>query len=289
MGYTSYSFSDRLERSVASNYTTASVDTLFTQNVEKKAHETMLPTGALLRECRDSVAHPNTIPIVFALDVTGSMRDIPVNLIREGLPKLMSKLIQGGQEDASLLFLAIGDHECDRAPLQVGQFESGDAELDLWLTRTWLEGNGGGNSGESYLLAWYYAAFHTSIDSLEKRGQKGYLFTVGDEPCLDVLPGNAIKGIMGTGQANTYTKEELLAKVQEKYHVFHFHISEGRNNHRALEQWQKMLGQNCINVIDYKKVPELLSDTLNSHVAYNTDGIAVIGTALGVEETEIML
>lgn len=270
MGNTSYNFSARTLRSEKLNYTSASLNSLFSQNIEKAIHETMLPSKALLRECRDSETHPVTIPIIFSLDVTGSMRTIPENLIREGLPKLMSKLIQDGQKDASLLFLAIGDHECDRAPLQVGQFESGDEELDLWLTRTWLEGRGGGNVGESYLLAWYYAAFHTSTDAFEKRGQKGYLFTVGDEPCLDTLPSNAIKQIMGTEKASTYTRQELLAKAQEKFHVFHFHISEDRENKSALKQWEGMLGQNCIDVKDYRKVPELLADTLNSHVKFNS-------------------
>src|SRR5690606_5631209 len=102
----------------------------------------------------------------------------------------------------SVLFLAIGDHETDSAPLQVGQFESGDAELDLWLTRTWLEGKGGANSGESYLLAWYFASKFTKLDSLDKRGQKGFLFTIGDEPGLSILPKRAINEIMNDGDMN---------------------------------------------------------------------------------------
>ena len=108
----------------------------------------------------------------------------------------MGGLIQNGIPDPTLLFLAIGDHECDKSPLQVGQFESGDPELDLWLTRTWLEKGGGGNAGESYLLAHYFAAYHTDIDAYNKRGKRGFLFTVGDEPGLTSLPGRVIDEIM---------------------------------------------------------------------------------------------
>jgi hypothetical protein len=71
-----------------------------------------------------------------------------------------------------------------------------------------------GNAGESYLLAWYFAAFHTRTDAFEKRNQKGILFTVGDEPCLKVLPASAIREIMGTGQ-QTYTHYELLEEAQK--------------------------------------------------------------------------
>ena len=69
----------------------------------------------------------------------------------------MDKIIQSGIKDPQVLFLAIGDHECDTSPLQVGQFESSDELLEHWLTHVWLEGGGGGNRGESYALAWHFA------------------------------------------------------------------------------------------------------------------------------------
>jgi hypothetical protein len=134
------------------------MDTVFEQNRKRKIHESMDPKTIKLREARDSAEHPNVFPVILGLDLTGSMGSIPVYLIREGLPHIMGKLIQKGFNDASLLFVGVGDHENDDAPLQVGQFESGDDELDTWLTRTWVEGGGGGNAGESYLLAWYFAA-----------------------------------------------------------------------------------------------------------------------------------
>jgi len=150
MGHSSYSYSDREIRSKSLGYDTvtkATADTVFKQNKLGMIHEEMKPSKALLRESRDSETHPNSVPIVVALDETGSMGDIPIHMVKEGLPKMVSKIIQNGVPDPQILFLGIGDHECDSAPLQVGQFESGDAELDLWLTRTWNERGGGANAG----------------------------------------------------------------------------------------------------------------------------------------------
>jgi len=265
MGNSSYSSSDRTIRAASMQYHTKTVNEIFTQNVERKCHKDMDPKDVLKRECRDSVAHPTAVPVQLYLDVTGSMGHIPHSLIKDGLPTLMGSLIQNGVQDVALMFGCIGDHENDRVPLQVAQFESGDAELDMWLTRSYLEGGGGGNAGESYLLAWYFAANHVSTDAFEKRKQKGFLITIGDEPCLRNLPVTAVKGVMGdtaVGQGN-FTREELLAAAQEKNHVYHIQI-----NHRARgcdTAWREMLGNNLIEITDYKTISKVISDLILAH------------------------
>lgn len=262
MGYTEYCSTTRAIRAETLDYATADINTIFTQSRENRAHAEMSPKGVKVRECRDSETHPNAFPIIIGLDVTGSMRQIPHELVKDGLPTLMTTLIQRGIKDASLLFCAVGDHECDRFPLQIGQFESGDAELDLWLTRTFLEGGGGGNAGESYLLAHYFAAFHTSTDAFEKRGQKGILFTIGDEPGLKSLPASVIKSVMGSTQASTYSDVELLQKVQEKYHVFHIVVLHSQGAEHSLRYWKNLLGQNCLTVDSPSKVATTIAETV---------------------------
>lgn len=257
MGGTRYDFGARESRAKKVGYASKSAAEIFTQNALHKAHESMNPNGVIFREARDSDVHPNTVPIILGLDVTGSMGHIPHELIKDGLPKLMGGIIQGGVPDPALLFLGIGDHECDRYPLQVGQFESGDEELDMWLTRTYIEGGGGGNAGESYLLAWYFAAFHTKTDAFEKRGQKGLLFTVGDEPGLKTLPASAIKEIMGQGQ-QTYTHLELLAEAQKRYDVYHISVLHSGQAINADVEWKELLGQNCLSIEDHREIPNVI-------------------------------
>lgn len=262
MGNSLYSSENRAVRSTNMGYTTRSRDEIFTQNVEKKIHAEMNPKGVVIRECRDSELHPNTVPIQVYLDVTGSMGMIPHEMIKDGLPTMMGTIIQAGVPDAAVMFGAIGDHECDKAPLQIGQFESGDAELDMWLTRTWLEGNGGGNAGESYLLAWYFAANHISTDAWEKRGKKGFVFTIGDEPCLKNLPLSAVKEIMGdsaAGQA-TISRDELLAEAQRTNHVYHIQVDHGGRS--AAPSWKEMLGENLITITDYRNVAKVIADII---------------------------
>ena len=285
MGYTSYSVENRSMRSTSMGYHTKDVDEIFVQNKKRQIHESMNPEGIKFRECRDSEAHPNSTPIIIALDVTGSMGEIPHEMIKDGLPTMMSKLIEEKVEDAAVLFVAVGDHVYDRAPLQVGQFESGDEELDMWLARTYLEGGGGGNFGESYHLAWYLAARHTAMDSLEKRNRKGFLFTIGDEPVLKTLPKSAIKEIFNEDIQDNINIEDLLEEVQQKYNVFHLHITEGFHGEDALKGWQTLLGQRCIKLSSYKKVAETIASTVLSH---KTETQQTVNTSTN-SETETML
>lgn len=237
---------------------------------EKSMNLAMNPHGIKLRESRDSDEHPESLAIVLALDVTGSMGSIPQYLVGTGLPHLMDKLIEGGIADPQVLFLGIGDHECgDQAPLQVGQFESSDELLDHWLTKLYIEGGGGGNDGESYLLAWYFAGDHTDIDCYNKRKQKGFLFTVGDEKCLPDIQGRRLKKIMGEGEFSNASSAALLDRARAKYHVRHLHLKEGFNGQReeVMDEWKQRMRDDLI-VIDHKeavadKIASLIIDEMS--------------------------
>lgn len=287
MGGTRYDFGAREDRAKKVGYASKSASEIFTQNALRMAHESMNPNGVIFREARDSDVHPNTVPIILGLDVTGSMGHIPHELIKEGLPKLMGGIIQGGVPDPALLFLGIGDHECDRYPLQVGQFESGDEELDMWLTRTYIEGGGGGNAGESYLLAWYFAAFHTKTDAFEKRGQKGLLFTVGDEPGLKTLPASAIKEIMGQGQ-QTYTHLELLAEAQKRYDVYHISVLHSGQAIDADVEWKELLGQNCLSIEDHREIPNVIKKIICDKHKSSVSGLGINPVSGGLDNIEML-
>lgn len=220
------------------------------------------PHGLRFRESRDSVAHPRSNAIVVAFDVTGSMGTIPEHFAREKLGGLMRMLVERAYiEDPQLLFAAVGDTYSDKGPFQVGQFESG-LEMDMWLTRIWLEGGGGGQVHESYGLAHYFAAHHTATDCWEKRRKKGYLFTIGDEKPWD-LPRAHLKTVFGGAEADL-TIRQVIQQAQERYEVFHIHVAQGHHgtDPSVLARWRELLGERVLVLDDSSAVCELIAGTI---------------------------
>lgn len=290
MGSGSYSTVSRAARTKSMGYDTKSVHDIFTA---KSVDVLMDPKNTELRESRDNAEHPESVSIVLGLDVTGSMGSIPHQLVKEGLPNIMGRIIQVGVPDPQLLFLGIGDHECDRYPLQVGQFESSDELLDKWLTSIYLEGGGGGNDGESYLLAWYFAGLKTSIDCQEKRSQKGFLFTVGDEKTLRTLPADSLLRIFGNGQYKDYSAAELLDKAMEKYHVYHLHLKQGHNgmSESVMGDWTQLIGDNLIIVDNKEEIQRIIPEIITSKLGVSELPISKVDPAIADQESseEIML
>ncbi len=264
MGGGIYSSKRRMLRSESLGYTTKTKGELFTA---KSINNAMSPHGITTRESRDSKEHPNSLAIIIALDVTGSMGSIPHHLVKEGLPQIMQKIIDHKIADPQVLFLGIGDHECDFSPLQVGQFESSDELLDKWLTDVYLEGGGGANGGESYSLAWYFASQHTVIDCFEKRNQKGILFTIGDEPTLPEIPKSALKAIMGDGQYSNCSSSDLFQEASKKYEVYHIHIKETTSGSRRdrIDHWTQLIQDNLLIADRHEEVSELIANTVIKH------------------------
>jgi len=264
MGSGQYSFSSRTVRAKNLGYDHKPKEEIFKSRSIPKS---MDPRKALLRESRDSKEHPESVAIMLGLDVTGSMGEVPHYIVQKGLPDIIQKIINNGILHPQILFAGIGDHYCDDAPFQVGQYESSDELLDKWLTEIWLESGGGGNGGESYLLAWWFAAYRTAIDCFEKRNQKGVLITVGDEPLHRSIGSDALKRIMGQGEFKECTASELLEKAQEKYHVYHINIvgetSQG-DSRKTKESWQQALGHHFFEVQNKKAVIEQISGIIIS-------------------------
>lgn len=263
MGYPDYSMN--AGRHIADSYKGKSTDAVFTRNVTKDVDPLMSPFGLKFREARDSTNHPESLAIIVALDVTGSMGSIIETIVREGLPPLMETLIKHGVKDASVLFMAITDHTSgNEAPLQIGQFESGEVELNKWLTSTWIEGGGGGTNQESYLLTYHVASRLTSIDCFEKRGQKGFLITIGDEASWDRISASALEKIFGSGQYSEETDKQLLEEAKGKYNVYHIHCNQAahRDDKGVIGYWKDLLGQNFIKLEDHKVVAEVIASTV---------------------------
>ncbi len=235
------------------------------------------PLGVAVRESRDSDLNPESNAIIVGLDVTGSMGMIADALARKGLGTMVEEILaRKPVSDPHILCMGIGDVLYDRAPLQVTQFEA-DIRIAKQLEKLWLEKGGGGNSCESYNLPWYFAAMHTAIDCFEKRGKKGYLFTVGDEEPPPNLPAAAIARFLGSRPQRDFDSRELLTLVGRMYHVFHVIVEEGnhaRHDPRGVRnRWTELLGQRVIGLSDHTKLAEVIVSAIEVNEGRDRDKV----------------
>ena len=236
------------------------------------------PFGVALRESRDSDLNPASTAIIVGLDVTGSMGMIADALARQGLGTLVEEILaRRPVSDPHILCAGIGDVVYDQAPLQVTQFEA-DIRIAQQLEKIWLEKGGGGNRCESYTLPWYFAALHTSIDCFEKRGKKGYLFTVGDEEPPHDLPASAIARFIGDRPQRDFSSQDLLTMVSRMYHVFHVIVEEGShsrcNPDGIRNRWIDLLGQRVISISDHTKLAEVIVSAIEVNEGHDRDRVA---------------
>jgi hypothetical protein len=216
---------------------------------QTRCHHLMDPRGVHFRESRDSATHPNSLGVVFALDVTGSMGKIPELLARKELPRFMTSLFDCGVTDPQVLFLAVGDATSDAAPLQVGQFESAAREMDQWLTWSFLEGGGGNVGCESYELALYFIARHTAMDCWEKRKRRGYLFMTGDESPYPLVSRHQVKSLLGDDLDDDVSIAVVVRELQRAYEPF-FLIPDAERARRCERVWRDLLGDRVIVMDD---------------------------------------
>lgn len=246
------------------------------------------PKGVTMRESRDSVDNPESTAIICGLDVTGSMGEVARIMATEGLGTLFSEILDRKPvTNPHMMFMAIGDVWCDRSPLQVSQFEA-DSRVIEQLTKIYVEGGGGGNGFESYDVPWYFAGAHTSIDCFEKRGKKGYLFTVGDEPVAgadDVsLRQDQILEIFGDTVEDGLTPKQLLAMAERYYHVFHVILTDvgvaKHNLSKVRQTWEAVMpASQIIELSDYKALAEVIVSTIQ--VVEGADKATVAGSWSG--------
>ncbi len=230
---------------------------------ERAVHPKMNPRGVKVRESRDSAAHPQSHAVAVLFDVTGSMQDVP-RILQANLPKLMGLLIRRGYLDhPQILIGAIGDATCDAAPLQIGQFESG-IEIEEDLGKLYLEGGGGGHITESYELALYFMARHTAIDCHGKRGQRGYLFVIGDEVPYSLVKRKEVAHWIGDSMQANLPVEAVIAELERTYDVYSVlpKMTHHWDNPVVHRRWVDLLGQKALRLEDPAAICELIASTI---------------------------
>ena len=199
----------------------------------------------VIRECCNSDEHPNTIPVILALDVTGSMGGA-CQETAEALGVIMEQLYKKFK-DIEIMVMGIGDLAYDKAPIQISQFES-DVRIAEWLDKIYMEHGGGGNSYESYTAAWYMGLRHTKLDAYDKQGRKGIIITMGDEPLNPYLPKSELSNVTGDSLQGDIETKDLFKDASEKFDIYHIAVDSPQDSYsyyekRIKESFGNLLGQ----------------------------------------------
>jgi hypothetical protein len=229
----------------------------------RSVHPDLDPFDVGKRESRDSAEHPESLAIAVLFDVTGSMGAVP-RALQKKLPRLLCLLKDNRYvTDPQLMFGAIGDATCDRAPLQIGQFES-DNRMESYLENIVLEGGGGGQKTESYELAMYFMARHTSTDCFERRNKRGYLFVIGDEMPYPRVKPREVSAWIGDEIPQPVPVRNLVAQLTRRWDTYYI-LPEGASyagDGQVLAAWRGLLGQNVIELADLDAVCETIALTV---------------------------
>lgn len=205
----------------------------------------------VIRECCDSEEHPNTRPVILALDVTGSMGGASVKVAKE-LNVIMTELYEKVQ-DVEFMIMGIGDLSYDNAPIQASQFES-DIRIAEQLDKIYFEAGGGGNAYESYTAAWYFGLNHCKLDCWN-RGKKGIIITLGDEPLNPYLPATQLSLSTGFKMQGDVETDALYKEVIQKYDVYHLAVEDRETSYwryadRIKSSFGKYLDENHLKVVN---------------------------------------
>ncbi|MBQ8149157.1 MAG: hypothetical protein IJ041_01450 [Clostridia bacterium] len=188
--------------------------------VQRSLHPNLNPQN-VMRECCDTAEHPQSVPVILALDVTGSMGAAAAEVARK-LNEVMT-LLYTKVKDVEFMVMGIGDLAYDNVPIQISQFES-DIRIAEQLDQIYLEHGGGGNAYESYTAAWYMGVHHTRLDCW-KRGRKGLIITMGDEPMNPYLPFKPLACATGDQLTANVDTPQLYQLTAEKFEVYHLHVN----------------------------------------------------------------
>lgn len=296
MGGTHYSdaiYTARVDHSKKSGKPLMDYDDDYRKGKVTSIHDILSPSklnaaGKNVRESFDSDAHPTSRAVAVLFDVTGSMGRVPKIFITK-LDKLMALLIKKGYlEHPHVLFGAIGDATCDSIPLQIGQFEAGN-EMDETLSKIVAEGGGGGQTTESYELAMYYMARHTDLDCLNKRGDKGYLFILGDERPYPQVKRSEVQRLIGDNIETNISTEDILAELREKFEVFWAMPSQGSysEDSSVVDPLKKMFGQNFLRLDNADDVCELIASTIGVAEGFDIHDVAAHLSDVGTSKKTV--
>ncbi len=230
-------YSAKLGRSYAEDTGRVSGQTYKARKIDKSLD----PREFTVRECVNTEEHPNTIPVILALDVTGSMGEA-CSETAAALGVIVSNLYNK-ITDVEFCVMGIGDLAYDDAPVQMSQFES-DIRIAEALDKIYMEHGGGGNRFESYTAAWYMGLKRTKLDCYDLQGRKGIIITMGDEPLNPYLPYNELNSDTNAKEQADIETGDLYVQASEKFDIFHIAVDSPQDCYAHYkEDIEKSFGQ----------------------------------------------
>ena len=190
-------------------------------------------------------------PLVIACDVTGSMGEWPA-VIFSKLPYLELEGKEYLGETMEISFAAVGDAYSDNYPLQVRKFAKGK-DLEKRLKELVIEGNGGGQTSESYDLAALYYARNVDMP----KAIKPIFIFIGDEGLYEHIDKAQAKEWARTDVEGRLSTPQVIKELQAKYSVYLVRKMYGSDsgdgmsgdNRRIGKQWEEYLGADHIAIL----------------------------------------
>lgn len=173
-------------------------------------------------------------PVVYTFDVTGSVDNLP-KIITDKMPLISGQIAQNCYlDDPELALGAIGDVECDRGPLQIGDFGK-LREADAWLKRIWCERMGGNNQVEGYEFMAYYLSRYCKMPN----AVTPFCLMTGDEGVRPELSGELLEKHFGGSQETIPTKR-VFADLRKAFkdNVFLIHRYYKGGDAESLATWR---------------------------------------------------
>lgn len=235
----------------------------------------------VIRECCDTEEHPSTIPVILALDVTGSMGESAVEVAKK-LNIIMTKLYEK-ITDVEFMIMGIGDLSCDYHPIQASQFES-DVRIAEQLDKIYFEFGGGGNNYESYTAAWYFGSRHTKLDCIN-RGRKGIIITMGDEQLNPYLPYKSLSAVTGDNLQNHVETKDLYEEASQKFNIYHLDVDHHRrwDEVEIVKSFKKYLDDTHFRRVNMDSITNEIVDIIVSEAENNvTDTVTTPSNSEGI-------
>jgi hypothetical protein len=185
------------------------------------------------------------------------------------------------KDSFEISFAAVGDANCDKAPLQVTDFAK-ERELDLNINSLFPEGGGGGQECETYeLLAYYYAYKCEMPESIESL--KPIFVLICDESYYARAEREQVKKLIGDDPECSKESKDVFKDLREKFDVFVL-----RRTYTGCDDWMM---RNWRDVLDEKRVvimpdPLRVVDVIIGIVAKTVDRIEKFKERIEMRQTK---